>query len=159
MKRKMIALIIATPLLLAFPATAQEEGPTHDQGQKMFEEVDINGDGVIARREFEENKTANFSKADANQDGQLSYVEALALFEQRAEAAGRSKRKGGPKGGKGKMFLVLDIDGDGLVSFEEFSVMGDRRFKDMDANLDGEVTLLEAKAAGRERQMRRKGRR
>ncbi|MHA1544109.1 MAG: EF-hand domain-containing protein [Alphaproteobacteria bacterium] len=151
MKRKMIALIIATPLLLAFPATAEEEGPARDHGQKMFEEVDINGDGVIGRGEFEENKTVKFSEADANQDGQLSYEEALTLFKERAGAAS--------KGGKGKMFLVLDIDGDGLVSFEEFSVMGDRRFKDMDANLDGEVTLLEAKAAGRERQMRRKGRR
>jgi Ca2+-binding EF-hand superfamily protein len=57
------------------------------------------------------------------------------------------------------MFSVLDIDGDGLVSFEEFSVMGDRLYKDMDANLDGEVTLLEAQAAGRERKMRRKSRR
>ncbi len=63
------------------------------------------------------------------------------------------------KFGKGRMFSVLDIDGDGNVSFEEFSVVGDRRYKDMDANLDGEVTFLEAQAAGRERHMRRKDRR
>lgn len=159
MKRKMIAAMIASPLLFVFPAMAEEEGPPPEQGQKHFEEVDINGDGVIASSEFEENKTAKFAEADANRDGQLSYDEALAMFKERAEAMGREERRGAGKGGKGKMFSVLDIDGDGLVSFEEFSVMGDRRYKDMDANLDGEVTLLEAKAAGRERHLKRKGRR
>jgi hypothetical protein len=48
-------------------------------------------------------------------------------------------------GHKGKMFERTDTNGDGAISYEEFSAKAERRFKKMDANSDGKVTKEEAK--------------
>jgi Ca2+-binding EF-hand superfamily protein len=60
-------------------------------------------------------------------------------------------REGGDRGGMGlmgpmmmrMMFSLMDADGDGKLSLQEFQAAHERIFKAMDANKDGFVTLEE----------------
>jgi Ca2+-binding EF-hand superfamily protein len=44
------------------------------------------------------------------------------------------------------MFALMDSDGDGTVSLQEFQVAHERIFKAMDSNKDGQLTLEEIQA-------------
>ena len=54
----------------------------------------------------------------------------------------------GPGGGMmmRMLFAMMDSDGDGTVSLQEFQVAHERIFKAMDANKDGKLTLEEIQA-------------
>ena len=44
------------------------------------------------------------------------------------------------------MFSLMDADGDGTISLQEFQAAHERIFKAMDANKDGRLTLEEVQA-------------
>ena len=44
------------------------------------------------------------------------------------------------------MFALMDSDGDGTISLQEFQAAHERIFKGMDANKDGRLTLDEIQA-------------
>jgi len=147
MKQAFIVALIAAPVLMAAPALAEAPmGPP--RGEEKFLEADANGDGVISREEFVTRREAHFASTDANQDGLISFDEAMTAKEEKMAGDGPGGK--GPGGREGYMFTKHDIDGDGFISLEEVEVFSDRMFRDMDSNLDNQVTLLEAKAAMRE---------
>ena len=148
MKKTLIAALLAAPILLAGPALAEAPPGGPARGEEKFAEMDLNGDGVISHAEFVAQREQKFARTDVNQDGLISFDEAMAA--KKAVMGGQTPEAKGPRDGKGKMFTYLDIDRDGFISLEEMEVFSDRRFKDMDSNLDGQVTLLEAKAAMRD---------
>ena len=155
MKKIVMTAILVSPLVMAIPALAQPDPEEmQKRGEERFAEVDINGDGVINRGEFEDQRTQKFIEADANGDGQLSHDEVTQLIKNRMEGMGKRAEKHGNKI-QGKMFSHLDVDGDGFVAREEFDVITNRQFKNMDSNLDGQVTFIEAQAAARERHQKR----
>ncbi|MCF8495952.1 MAG: hypothetical protein K9G62_04705 [Alphaproteobacteria bacterium] len=47
---------------------------------------------------------------------------------------------------KGKMFESMDLNGDALVSKEEFMQAHEKKFTEIDANADGQITEEEIKA-------------
>ncbi len=147
MKKTLIAALLATPVLLAVPVLAEAPPGDPARGEEKFAEMDLNGDGVISHVEFVAQREQKFARTDVNQDGLISFDEAMAA--KKAEMGGKVPEAKGPRDGKGNMFTYLDVDRDGFISLEEMEVFSDRRFKDMDSNLDGQVTLLEAKAAMR----------
>ncbi len=148
MKKTLIAALLATTVLLAGTALAETPPDDPARGGEKFAEMDLNGDGVISHAEFVTQREQKFAGTDANQDGLISLDEAMVA--KKTEMGGQAPEAKGPRDGKGNMFAYLDIDGDGFISLEEMEVFSDRRFKDMDSNLDGQVTLLEAKAAMRD---------
>lgn len=127
-KRTLIAA--GAVLAVAAPALAQTSAPsgmTLEQFQarntdKMFERLDINKDGKISPEEFAAFREGN-AKADA-----------------KVEKAGKRGQR---------MFARFDKDKDGALSRAEANDVLAWRFKRMDANNDGILTIEELQAKGR----------
>lgn len=127
-KRTLIAA--GAVLAVAAPALAQTSAPsgmTLEQFQarntdKMFERLDTNKDGKISPEEFAAFREGN-AKADA-----------------KVEKAGKRGQR---------MFARFDKDKDGALSRAEASDVLAWRFKRMDANNDGILTIEELQAKGR----------
>ena len=129
-KRTLIAagavLALAAPALAQTAASSSQAptGMTLEQFQarntdKMFERLDTNKDGKISPEEF-----AAFRENNAKADAQAS------------KAGKRGKR----------MFARFDKDKDGSLSRAEAADVLAMRFKRMDANNDGILTLEELQA-------------
>jgi len=124
----------------------RHQRPPFDEGGEMFKKMDINQDGVIAKREFfasprisrlpEEKREGIFARLDRDGDGSLSKRE---IQEIRKEGAERARE-----------FRELDGDGSGGLNFAEFSqskffqkLPEEKRreiFERLDTNGDGEVS-------------------
>ncbi len=115
-------LALAGPALAQTAATAEKpQGMTLEQfqaknGDKMFARLDADKDGKISREEFEA-----FRKQNAKVDAAAT------------KAGKRSER----------MFARFDKDKDGFLSRSEADAVLAWRFKRMDANNDGVLTLEE----------------
>ncbi len=117
-------------------------------GERMaerFAQLDRDGDGKISKDEAPPRMTAMFDQADTDHDGKLTLEEwkaALPVGQERAE------RPGAPQGARGRgPMAMMDKDGDGTISAQEFSAMPEHWFDVADANHDGVVTLDELRAA------------
>jgi len=113
-------------------------GQAHGQmGGKMFESIDANGDGAIARDEFDASHDKRFKEMDANGDGKISRDEM---------DAGRKKMM---EKSMDKHFDEADANHDGALTREEAKNMPmlSSRFDEVDANHDGKVSREERDAA------------
>jgi Ca2+-binding EF-hand superfamily protein len=118
-------LALAGPALAQTAATAEKpQGMTLEQfqtknGDKMFARLDTDKDGKISREEFEAFRAQN-AKVDA--------------------AATKAGKRGE------RLFARFDKDKDGFLSRSEADAVLAWRFKRMDANNDGILTLEELSA-------------
>lgn len=106
-----------------------------DSGQ-LFAAADKNGDGVVSKQEFLDERAKRFDTLDSNRDGWLSQEELAA----------------GLPNGRARRFLPLmfgqfDADGDGRVTRAEFAKAPTPVFDRADANGDGVLSQAEVKAA------------
>lgn len=117
---------MAGPVLAqnAASAPAKAEGMTLEQFQKA------NGDKLFAR-------------LDANKDGKISPEEFAAFREQNAKVDAQAT-KAGKRGAK--LFARFDKDKDGSLSRAEADAVLAWRFKRMDTNGDGVLSLEELQA-------------
>lgn len=118
------ALLAMAAPALAQTADAKPQGMTLQQfqasnGDKMFARLDTNKDGKISREEFEAFRAQN-AKVDA--------------------AATKAGKRGE------RLFARFDKDKDGFLSRTEADAVLAWRFKRMDANNDGILTLEELQA-------------
>ena len=123
-------LIAAGALLaLAAPALAQtaEKSAEKPQGMTLEQFQTKNGDKMFAR-------------LDANKDGKISREEFEAFRAQNAKVDAAATKAG--KRGE-RMFARFDKDKDGFLSRTEADAVLAWRFKRMDANNDGILTLEE----------------
>jgi len=137
MRKATAALLAVAGLAAASPAFAQ-----------VAPRPDPFGDATIARSAAEADAARRFDTLDTNHDGSLSPEEL---------AAGRPQRPGGPaadgarRGGgdrmRGMMQRMMDPNGDGKITKDEYVAAQLRRFDRMDANHDGQLTAAERKAA------------
>jgi Ca2+-binding EF-hand superfamily protein len=98
----------------------------------MFARADANGDGRITRDEFISTRNALFTRLDRDRDGYLTS----------ADAPQRLRKHGGE--GQAAGLRLMDTDGDGRISRQEFVDGSLKLFDRADADHDGIVDSREA---------------
>ena len=104
--------------------------------EKMFKEVDSNGDGAISKSEFNAFQARQFKRMDANGDGKISHAEM---------DAGHQKPSSNGATHLDKIFLAADADHDGGLDRGEATAMPmlTMYFDEVDSNKDDKVTRQE----------------
>ena len=100
-----------------------------------FDRADTDGDGRLSKSELP--MPALFAAADKDRDGFVTRHEALEHFRD------APRRPEDAKGGVDEIFLRADRDGSGKVTPDEVPQRG--VFERLDADLDGAITLAEAR--------------
>ncbi|MEM0990559.1 MAG: hypothetical protein AAGK00_16950 [Pseudomonadota bacterium] len=136
--KKTLMAAAATSLALAAGTAMAQDG---QRGERMFDRIDLNGDGTITQAEMEDFSAERFVAMDVNGDGLVSLTE--------MEEA--SKRRSADRAGR--RFERLAADGNGVVDRSELLIRVAERFERLDADGNGAVTKTEA----RDQMRRRKG--
>lgn len=139
--------LLALALGLATPAIAQPAPPPGGSATR-----DPLGDATVSRKAAESQAAARFDALDTDKDGVLSPAELAAAVPARPGAGARSGGRGNRAGGW--MARMLDANGDGRITRDEFVAGMLRRFDRMDANHDGQLTSAERQAAREEMRAR-----
>lgn len=125
-------------------ASAQNDGaPAPNAGRHNIFQADSNSDGVLTRAEFDAGRAAEFTRLDADNNGQLTREEMRAGWrEGRGEGRrGRGHRGGGPDGPHG--LAGADANNDGNITRDEFLARPLEMFNRLDANHDGVIQASE----------------
>jgi Ca2+-binding EF-hand superfamily protein len=115
-----------------------QDGATAGQpGDKMFKEMDSDGDGAISRAEYDVFHANRFKEMDTNGDGKITRDEV------------KAERNKLLKNSRDRRFEAADANHDGVLTREETKKipMLFRYFDEMDANHDGKVTREEMNIA------------
>ncbi len=131
-----VTLIIFTTsgcIGMAVRAAAQPGKPDFS---KLLERADTNGDGIITKGEFTAARAKMFDRLDRNHDGFLSKDD-MPRFSFRQNGTGDRLQE---------MMLMLDKDGDGRISRDEFVSSPSLLFDRADTNHDGQVDSTELAA-------------
>ncbi len=121
------ALLLGSALV---PASASSDDRRHygPRMMKFFETFDRDGDGRITREEARSFRNERFERFDADRNGELSLEEYQQLW---LDAMRRRMVR---------RFQMIDEDGDGRITREEFARPGEAMFWRMDRNGDGVIT-------------------
>lgn len=105
---------------------------------------DTNKDDAVDSAEWKAGQEGRFKRLDANGDGKLSQDELFA----RTPAAGNSVLPGDRQAGRqSAYFQRLDADKDGQVTLVEFMAQADGNFARCDLNKDGRIDTAECRQA------------
>lgn len=118
--------VLLSALLLAAPVVCAEQAPA-DGPKARFSALDVNGDGVVSRYEYDGD--AAFAAIDANGDKRIS-AEELATFLGDASPAGPTAAE---------RIVVADLDADGALDQDEVYRAVEMRFEALDRNGDGNL--------------------
>lgn len=117
-------------LVMAGPALAQP---------KAAAGLDANGDGKVTLSEFQAGRGGQMmTRLDANKDSKLSKDEFSAMHK-KAQAAGKEGK------GAERMWSRIDANKDGFLARSEVDALLAQRFKRMDTDNDGALTMAELK--------------
>lgn len=121
-------------------------GAAMGQGPMGSGWTDPYGDAAVSRKDAEAQAAARFATLDTDKDGVLSPDE---LRAGRPDRGPRERRGGDGAGGRrgGGMARMLDANGDGKISRDEYVAGTLRRFDMADTNHDGLLTKAERDAA------------
>ena len=138
-KAALIALVAALPYAAATAETpkAGAKSPHKAMMMEQFTKMDANKDGSVTQKEIHGYRKGWFGKGDSNGDGALSLAELDAMTA--TFRAGHLKTR----------LVMMDTDGDGAVSAEEFARHRGRWMHHLDADGDGAIDSAEIEMAGK----------
>lgn len=125
-----VALTTSGCVGMAVRAVAQPRKPDFS---KLLEKSDADGDGVITKAEFTAARAKMFDRLDRNHDSYLAKDD-VPRFSLRRSANGDRMQE---------MMLMMDKDGDGRISRDEFVNSPSLLFGRADTNHDGQVDSAE----------------
>lgn len=129
-----LATLVAVTLAGATLAYAKTQ---NQRAERMFTEMDSNGDGKITQAEITASKTRNFHAMDTNNDGAVSSDEML------NHAINKMKERMQER--MGKRFAKIDKDSNGTISADEFGGRTSKMMEHLDTNKDGAISMQEVK--------------
>lgn len=144
---------------LAAPALAQTPPPPPDSSPPALPppaagpgrlRADPFGDATVLRSDAEAQAAARFAALDSDRDGKLTAAELRAARPERPGPRPEGRRVGRGPGDRGPgmgMARMLDGNGDGAISRDEFVAGTLRRFDMADADRDGRLTKPERAVA------------
>ncbi|HEY4342521.1 MAG TPA: EF-hand domain-containing protein [Steroidobacteraceae bacterium] len=129
---------VASLTVVAIPDSAFAFGARSSMDpMAMFEQADVNHDGLISRDEYYAARGVRFGKLDRNHDGELNDADFPRLT-----------KRGGSRAEKlHELLQRIDVDHDGSVSRDEFVKAGEVVFNLVDVNDDGLIDKAELKQA------------
>ena len=134
-----VALLVA--LSIGCTATAKNHGDIKFLGTLSFENLDINNDGKVSKKEIETRRELMVQSMDLNGDKMVSTQELIQQHAKRADLFAK------------RMIKKLDANGDGSLSFTEVKKSRQwqlsRMFYRLDKDLDGFISKEEAQLAER----------
>lgn len=114
---------------------------------RIFDKLDVNGDAVVDAHEVESARRSMFDRADADQDGYVTDLEAHALFDVLRASGGsaqrpllRSRLASRRPAEQANLLARFDTDGDGRVGESEFLSGAYPFMARFDADNDGRLT-------------------
>jgi Ca2+-binding EF-hand superfamily protein len=146
LKRKtFVGAALAASLILGASAAqaATGSGGVSVGLRLLFAVVDSDADGRITRAEGGVLADRIYRQFDVNADDKITKAELDAAIARTGADAGRARQAR-------VVFAEIDVDKDGVVSIEEWSVRVDREFARLDANHDGVITLADLQGRGLE---------
>ena len=120
--------------------------PTTHSRAGMLAMYDRDGDGKVARGEYDAARGEAFARTDGDADGRLDKDEYLAEYEDRLDRQIASRRDGSLQQARVR-FGALDQGKDGRVSWDEYAASGKRMFEGADRDGNGVVDAADTAAA------------
>lgn len=179
MKNQALLHLVLCSALLPF---ALQAGPQDKPGdgnrpelKKIFERLDTNTNGTLSRSEAKGPIARKFDEIDLNADGELSKRELRAQADKRRSQKGEANTGPGNRGDNqadrsdnkrpnpGLRFRKIDTDRNGAISLKEAEAAGLKKlvkhFERVDKDKNGEISKKEIRAMRKARQQReREGR-
>ena len=139
-----LAVCVATGLLVATSASADEEHAKHDShSDMMVKMMDANQDGKITSAEHEAGGKKMFERMDSNKDGQVSETE---MSDHHRKMMNKHQGKGMKEMSSADKIGVVDTNEDGLLTAQEHAIASKQMFGKMDKDQDGALTAAEIDA-------------
>ncbi|MBY0335476.1 MAG: EF-hand domain-containing protein [Acetobacteraceae bacterium] len=141
---------LALALLTAGCAAGGPHGGGPERSAWMFERLDADRDGRVTWAEAWGAAAARFDAADTDRSGGLTLAEFQAQTVPRPDGAPEPSARMVERRAerRARRFRALDANQDGQVTLAEMRPFAQARFRAMDANGDGAVTLDELPRRG-----------
>src|SRR5262245_27164870 len=146
--------LAAAAAFVACAAASAAEPGNGPQPDRIFQKLDLNGDGIVDKSELDAARRAAFERADNDHDGYITEDEAQSLLQQlRAQGAAgqrplyRGRMASRKPAEQANAIARFDADGDGRVSEAEFMEFVHPFGAMFDANGDGKITKEEVDQA------------